>query len=103
VFSNLTEETRPLSLKREGLDPKAIEREREILVAAAQADPKNAKKPPEILEKIIEGQVNKFIASRVLLEQPYARDPKLSVGEFVKSSGAGVTVEGFAYVSTDQD
>ena len=101
VFSAQRPETTPRSLSRAGLDPKLIEKEREILLAAARNDPKNAKKPEEILAKIIQGQVDKFIAAQVLLEQPYIRDEKITVEEHVKRSGTGVTIKDYVYVATD--
>jgi elongation factor Ts len=101
VFNHLRPETIPWSLDRSGVDPKAVEKERGILLETAKNDPKNAKKPEEILKKIIQGQVDKFIAAHALLEQPYIRDPNATVAEHVKRSGTGVTVTGFANVSTD--
>jgi elongation factor Ts len=94
---------KPASLSREGLDPAVVEKEREILLAAARNDPKNAKKPDEILQKIISGQVEKFVASQCLLEQPCVRDEKQSVAKYIQSSGTGVTLVDFAYVATDVD
>jgi elongation factor Ts len=101
VFSSQRAETTPRSLSREGLDPALVEKEREILLAAARNDPKNAKKPEEILQKIIQGQVDKFIASQVLLEQPYIRDEKITVAEHIKRSGTGVAIKDYVYVATD--
>jgi len=92
----------PASLSRETLDPALVNKEREILLAQIKNDPKNASKPEEILKKIIEGQVNTFVASKCLIEQPYIRDPKLSVTQYLKGSGAGVAIEKFAYVATGQ-
>jgi len=91
----------PASLSRETLDPQLVEKEREILLAQLKNDPKNAKKPEEILKKIIEGQVKAFTAGLCLVEQPYIREPKQSVQKYVESSGAGVTIANFAYVATD--
>jgi elongation factor Ts len=92
---------RPSCLSRDRLDGAVVAKEREILLAAAKNDPKNAKKPAEILAKIVEGQVEKFVASQCLLEQPYVRDEKITVAQFVKSSGTGATVVDFGYVATD--
>jgi elongation factor Ts len=93
----------PDSLSRETLDPQLIEKEREILLAQLKNDPKNEKKPEEILKKIIEGKVNAFAAGLCLVEQPYIREPKQSVEKYVASSGAGVTITDFAYIATDVD
>jgi elongation factor Ts len=101
VFRSLLPETTPKSLDRSGIDPRHIEKEREILLAAARNDPKNAKKPDEILNKIIQGQLDKSIAAQVLLEQPYIRDEKISVAEHIKRSGTGVSIVNYVYVATD--
>ena len=93
----------PASLSRETLDQATVEKEREILLAQLRNDPKNAKKPEEILKKIIEGQLNNFIAGKCLVELPYIRDTsgKQSVSQFLKASGAGVTIEKFTHIATD--
>ena len=51
--------------------------------AAAEA----AGKPPQILEKIVAGKLDKWFAERVLLEQPFVMDDKKTVGEFAKENG----------------
>jgi len=101
VFSNSDPSTKPLALSRDLLDPKIVEKEREILLEMAKKDPKNSKKPEQILQKIIQGQVDKFVSSKCLLEQPYARDPTQSVSQYIKSTGTGLTVSDFVYVATD--
>lgn len=100
VFANSTEDTRPQSLSREGLDAQVVAKEREILLDTAKRDPKNANKPEQILKKIIEGQVDKFMAAKCLLEQPFIRDDKQTVAQYLK--GCGLTVTGFAYIAADQ-
>lgn len=92
---------KPAALSRDQIDPAAIESEKEILLAAAKNDPKNAKKPAEILEKIIQGQINKWISQQCLLEQPYVRDDKQTVEQFIESSGTGVKLVDFVYIATD--
>ncbi|HVR76223.1 MAG TPA: translation elongation factor Ts [Planctomycetota bacterium] len=101
VFSNLSPETTPQCLSRAEFDPRTLEREREILLATAKNDLRNAKKPEEILKKIIEGQVDKFVAARCLLEQPFIKDPKQTVEAYLKASGTGVKITHFVYVATD--
>lgn len=92
---------KPAGLSRDKIDPAVVEKEREIFLAAAKNDPKNAKKPQEIMDKIIGGQVEKFVASQCLLEQAFVRDDKKTVEEYVKSTKTGVTLTDFAYVATD--
>ena len=57
-------------------------------------------KPEAVRAKIVEGKVKKFIAERTLLEQPYVRDDKKTVGDLVKevsgTLGEAVTVRRFA-------
>src|SRR5258707_264130 len=54
----------------------------------------------EVRAKIVEGKVKKFIAERTLLEQPYVRDDKVTVGDMIKEAsgkpGEAVTVRRFA-------
>ena len=92
----------PQCLSRDRLDPEIIAKEKEIRLAAAQNDEKNANKPEEILEKIVDGQINKFIAGQCFLEQEFIRDEeKRSVGASVEASGTGVSVIDYCYIATD--
>lgn len=45
-------------------------------------------KPAEMVEKIVEGQVKKYFAERCLLDQPYVKNPDITVGEHVKQNAA---------------
>lgn len=63
-------------------------RKRDELIAAAKTDEKNAKKPEDILNKIIDGQLNKYFGELVLLDQPYWKDDSKTVGELVKETAA---------------
>ena len=69
----------PISVSREQVDPKVLESEREIARAQVQG------KPANIVEKIVEGKVDKFCAERVLLEQPWIHDDKQTVGDVLKA------------------
>jgi elongation factor Ts len=68
----------PLAVSREQVDPQIVAKEREI--AAAQV----VGKPANILEKIVDGKIDKFFAERVLLEQPWIHDDKQTVGDILK-------------------
>ena len=46
-------------------------------------DPKNANKPADVLDKIIEGRLNKFYEENVLVDQPFVKDPSKTIGELV--------------------
>jgi len=77
-----------LGLVREDVDPEAARDAREA--AATEA----AGKPPQIVEKIVNGKMNKWFAERVLVEQPFVMDDKKTVGGFGKENGFALT--GFA-------
>ena len=60
-----------------------LDKEREILLEQLKNDPKNASKPDDVLNKIIEGRLNKFYEDNVLIDQPFVKDPSKTVGELV--------------------
>ena len=60
-----------------------LNHEREILTAKAKNDPKNANKPEQVIEKIVDGMLNKFYEETVLNDQPFVKDPAKTVGELV--------------------
>ena len=76
-----------------------IEKEKEIRIATAKQDPKNAKKPDAILEKIVMGGLSKMYKEICLLQMPFVKDDKVSVSQHVaavaKEAGAPITVKGF--------
>ncbi|MBQ7606670.1 MAG: translation elongation factor Ts [Desulfovibrionaceae bacterium] len=74
--------TSPMAVTADGVDPKAIERERQVYVEKARAEGK----PDNIVEKIADGAVAKFKKSVCLLDQPYIREEKKSVSEIVKET-----------------
>ena len=92
---------KPEVMRRDQVSEEEVAKEREILLAAAKADPKKANKPEQILAKIVEGQLGKFYAERCLLEQPFIKDDSKSVEAYVKASGLGVEIVDFAYIATD--
>ena len=63
----------PICVRRDEVPPEMVAKEKEILEERLKSDPKNAKKPPQILAKIIEGQLGKFYAERCLAEQPFVK------------------------------
>jgi elongation factor Ts len=68
----------PVCVSRDQVDSKLVANEREI--AADQVKDK----PANIIEKIVDGKMDKFFAEKVLLEQPWIHDDKQSVGEVLK-------------------
>jgi elongation factor Ts len=77
----------PVAARREDLSPERIAKEQEIAKAQVDADPKNKSKPPQILEKIIEGKVKTWLAENVLVEQPFVKDDSKTVGQLLQSAG----------------
>lgn len=90
AFSN------PLCIERSGVPAETVERERRIARERAQEQGK----PANIIDKIVEGQVNKFFGEFVLLEQPYVRDDKMTVKKWLdgeaKTIGGAVALQDFA-------
>ena len=73
----------PRYVSREEVPASVLNHEREILTAKAKNDPKNANKPDQVIEKIVEGMLNKFYEEAVLVDQPFVKDPAKTVGELV--------------------
>jgi elongation factor Ts len=90
----------PRYVAREEIPESAIAKEREIARAQAKNDPKNASKPEQVIDKIVEGRLNKFYEEVVLADQPFIKDPAKTVGELVTEniakSGEKVTIRRFA-------
>jgi elongation factor Ts len=92
--------TEPRYVSREDVTADALEKEREIARAQAANDPKNANKPVQVIDKIVEGRLNKFYEEAVLLDQPFVKDPTKTVGELVTDkvakTGEKITIRRFA-------
>ncbi len=73
----------PRYVTRAEVPAEALDKEREIALAQIKNDPKNSNKPDQVLEKIIEGRLNKYYEEVVLLDQPFVKDPAKTVGELV--------------------
>jgi elongation factor Ts len=80
---------RPIAVSRDQVPRDLIERERAIYTAQAAETGKSE----EIVRKMVEGKVNKFLSEVTLLGQPFVKDPDQSVEKYLKSKGA--TVSGF--------
>ncbi|ROZ62449.1 elongation factor Ts [Kocuria soli] len=80
----------PSFLSREEVDAETVANEQRVAEETAKAEGK----PEKIIPKIVEGRMNGFYKESVLVDQDFAKDSKVSVGEFL--SGAGATATGFA-------
>ncbi len=74
----------PSYTNRDEVPADILEKEKEILLEQLKNDPKNANKPEEVIGKIIEGRLNKYYEENVLVDQPFVKDPSLTVGDLVK-------------------
>lgn len=66
--------------------PEVVEKEKEII----KAQPDMAGKPAEIVEKMMVGRINKFLKEVSLTEQPFVKNPELTVGKLAKDAGAEI-------------
>jgi elongation factor Ts len=73
----------PRYVTREEIPANVLDKEREIARAQAKNDPKNANKPEQVIEKIVDGRLNKFYEETVLVDQPFVKAPEKTVGELV--------------------
>ena len=78
--------SRPISLAKEDVPAALIEKERSIAAAKAA----ESGKPANIVEKIVEGSVQKYLKEVTLLGQPFVKDDKQTVEALLKSKGASV-------------
>jgi elongation factor Ts len=69
----------PLYTQRENVPPEVLAKEREIYAAQAR----EAGKPVKVIEKIIEGKLEKFYSEVCLLEQPFIKDPDLTIQDLL--------------------
>jgi elongation factor Ts len=87
---------KPLAVRREEIPAETVDHERGIYVEQL----KNEGKPAPLIERIVQGKVDKYFAGVVLLEQPYVRDDKKSVETVVKEAitklGENIVVRRFA-------
>ena len=82
--------TDPRYLNREEVPADILDKEREILLDQLKNDQKNANKPEDVLNKIIEGRLNKYYEDNVLLDQPFVKDPSKTIDELVKEKVASI-------------
>jgi len=80
----------PRFTNRDEVPASELAKEREILMDQLKNDPKNANKPEDVLNKIIEGRLNKFYEENVLVDQPFVKDPSKTIGELVTEKIASI-------------
>jgi elongation factor Ts len=86
----------PMAISSEQIPADVVSKEKEILKAKNLEQGKKA----EMIDKIVDGQIRKFLAESSLLDQPFVKNPDLKVGELAKEIGkkigADLTIKRFA-------
>ncbi len=86
----------PASLSEADLDPAVLERERKVLTEQAR----ESGKPEQVIEKMIEGRMKKFLSEVTLLGQQFVVNPDLTVGQAARE--AGVEITGFVRMAVGE-
>ena len=80
----------PVAVSREGVPAEFLEKEREIYRNQALKEGK----PDKVIDRIVDGKLQKFVSEICLVDQPFVKDPDRTVGDLLAASG-GATVTGF--------
>lgn len=88
--------SKPTAVSSDDISAELIEKEKEIFTAQAQ----ESGKPAEIIEKMIDGRIRKFLQEITLLGQPFVKDPDQTVEKLLK--GAGASVKKFARIEVGE-
>jgi len=93
----------PLYLSRDEVPPEVLEKEREIYGEQAR----NSGKPEKVISKIVEGKLEKYYSESCLLEQPFVKDPDLTVKDLISQKiaqiGENIQVKQFARFQVGRD
>ena len=89
----------PVSVTRDDVPAELVERERRIFSEQAAA----SGKPENIIQKMVEGRIDKFYKEITLLDQPWVRDDSKSIRDLVKGLGAGASIKRFARFQMGQE
>ena len=77
----------PLCLSKEDIDSEVLNREKAIYENQAQ----ESGKPQEIMDKMVEGKLNRFLSEVSLLSQGFVKDADITVNEYISSEGASIS------------
>jgi elongation factor Ts len=86
---------RPVAVDEHSVDPAVVAREKEVGVERARQEGK----PENLLERIAEGYLKKFYQENTLLSQPFVKDNKVTVSQYLNSVEKGLTVKSFARIA----
>jgi elongation factor Ts len=89
----------PQFVRKDEVPATAVDHERGVLVAKAKEDPKNANKPEQVLAKITEGQLSKWVKEICLLDQSWVKDPDKTIEqlqqELIAKIGENIKIRRF--------
>ncbi|HSD86605.1 MAG TPA: translation elongation factor Ts [Kofleriaceae bacterium] len=89
----------PQFVRKEEVPAEIVEKEKGVLVAKAKEDPKNANKPEQVLAKITEGQVSKWLKEICLLDQAFVKNPDKTIEqlqqELIAKIGENIKIRRF--------
>ncbi len=87
--------TSPVAIDRERVPVDVLEKEKEIYASQAKA----SGKPEKVIEKIVEGKLNKFFSEACLLEQPFVKNPDIAIqdllNDLIAKTGENIVVKRF--------
>ena len=76
----------PICVSEDEVSQKYIEKEKEIITAQIKEDPKYSDKPSEMINKIIDGKLNRIYKEQVLLNQSYVKNTEITVADHLKAT-----------------
>ncbi|HSN26341.1 MAG TPA: translation elongation factor Ts [Kofleriaceae bacterium] len=89
----------PQYVRKEEIPADAVEKEKAVLIAKSKEDPKNANKPEQVLAKITEGQVSKWMKEICLLDQAFVKNPDKTIEqlqqELIAKIGENIKIRRF--------
>jgi elongation factor Ts len=85
----------PVALDQNDVPQDLVEKERSIALEQIKNEPKNANKPQEILEKIVNGKIQKYFKENTVLNQEFVKDPQQTVREYLQSHKKDLEVVGY--------
>ena len=87
----------PQFVSKDDISPEAVEEEKQVQLSIAKKENEESEKPkPEqVVEKIVEGRMRKFAESVALLEQPFVKNPDVTVGQYIKQTAPALKVVSF--------
>ncbi len=89
----------PAFVRESDVSADVIEKEKAILLAQIESDPKNANKPEQVKEKMITGKIGKFYKENCLVDQEFVKNPDITVGQYIenvaKELGGSIEVGSF--------